>query len=617
MANVFSSAPPEEDEDATPGLRVAGALTGGGEDAPEEDAPEATQPQGKVDDSGQSYLTPAGADDDETGPPSTSAEDVPVSADTKAYMQPVVPPTLAKPADYADHSADTAAMTAQKVAEAKENVKPSIGRKILAAFGAAATGFGSGAEAGGRVGQQILAGPRTNAEARWATQEAPLQAKLSADAAADAATHNANTNTEQSNRLAETNYSNQIRGQQDAARAENYSAQAAARNEQVNGDGWKQDTANPLGSYTATTIGGKTIHSATAPASVQNTADYRIADAEAKGHPFTTEQQQILRGGGKLTFHPPANPRQPSAEEISLGQARAAFIKENGRPPQTLDEQNRVTQAAKGTLDKTAAGAIGADAAIAKSMQDKDVFAKQWERIEPEDATGTNPEGDYQNAADPSKKMSAAEFNSRLDKFRTDLNNDPVMRKSGTMVDPQGNTVTNRFSRNPTTAPADWSTTMAVPNPAGLRERGNIKINDRPVVPNGRDSSTILSMSIGTDKGEVLIPMVSDGADGKPPHIMSDPEARAYYAKTGQHLGIFDTPAHATQYANALHAQQAALGQSNGRTSAAQPQSPAAAPAPSGMKVSLSQARTLLINKDKSDAQIRADIMAHGHQVAP
>lgn len=352
MADVFSNAPPEDDEDATPGLRVAGALTGDGEDAPEEESPQAKQPQGAVDGSGQSYLTPAGADDGESTPPQADGNDAPVSADTKAYATPIPPPKLASPAAFGDHSADTTAMTAQKQAEAGENVKPSIGRKILAAFGAAATGFGSGAEAGGRVGQSILAGPRTNAEARWATQEAPIQAKLNADQAADAATTRANVNTEQANRLAETNYGNQIRGQQDAARAQKYQADAAKANEAVNGDGWKQDTNDPLGSYSATTIGGKTIHSATAPAAVQNTADYRIADAAAKGHPFTTEQQQILRGGGKLTFRPPPNPRQPSEGEISLGQARAAFTKEHGRPPQTLDEQNQVTQAAKGTLGK-------------------------------------------------------------------------------------------------------------------------------------------------------------------------------------------------------------------------------------------------------------------------
>jgi hypothetical protein len=59
-------------------------------------------------------------------------------------------------------------------------------------------------------------------------------------------------------------------------------------------------------------------------------------------------------------------------------------------------------------------------------------------------------------------------------------------------------------------------------------------------------------MSIGTDAGEVLIPTVSD--DGR---LLSDDEAIALYRKTGRHLGIFDTPKHATAYAEQLHNDQA------------------------------------------------------------
>lgn len=458
MGDVFSNAPPEDDEDATPGLRVAGALTGDGEDAPEEEeSPQAKQPQGTVDGAAQSYLTPAGADDGETGPPQADGNDTPVSADTKAYMTPIAPPTLAKPAAFADHSGTQAQMVAQKTAESQENVKPSVGRKILAALSAGAAGFGSrNSEVGARIGQEILNGPRTDAQARWAQQEAPIQARLNADQAADAATTRANAVTEQQNRLAETNYSNQIRGQQDAARADNYNAQAEQRNAQPNAEGWKaDDPKNPLGGYSATTIGGKTVHSATAPASVQNTADYKIADAEAKGHSFTPEQQQILRGGGKLTFRPPPNPRQPSAEEISLGQARAAFIKENGRPPQTLDEQNQVTQAAKGTLGGAGSPATP-ETAIQQHLADKESYMSGLERQD---------DGSYvdRKSGDPVTPQQVA---ARLEKFRSDLNNSYVMRKSGTQIDAQGNTVTNRFSRNPQTGPGQQQSPAATQQPA-------------------------------------------------------------------------------------------------------------------------------------------------------
>ncbi|EGO63488.1 putative methyltransferase type 11 [Acetonema longum DSM 6540] len=91
-----------------------------------------------------------------------------------------------------------------------------------------------------------------------------------------------------------------------------------------------------------------------------------------------------------------------------------------------------------------------------------------------------------------------------------------------------------------------------LPASSGPAEQGNIDLSNRPVVRNADGSiSTVRSMSINMDGREVLIPTVSD--DGR---ILTENEAVDQYIKTGQHLGKFDTPEAATDYAKKLHDQQ-------------------------------------------------------------
>ncbi|EMX0849499.1 hypothetical protein AAF302_000706 [Pluralibacter gergoviae] len=86
----------------------------------------------------------------------------------------------------------------------------------------------------------------------------------------------------------------------------------------------------------------------------------------------------------------------------------------------------------------------------------------------------------------------------------------------------------------------------------GMVTQGNINLFNRPSVKNKDGTiSTVRTISIGTDAGEVLIPTVSD--DGK---LLSDDDAIALYERTGKHLGIFDNPDDATAYAEKLHDQQ-------------------------------------------------------------
>lgn len=89
----------------------------------------------------------------------------------------------------------------------------------------------------------------------------------------------------------------------------------------------------------------------------------------------------------------------------------------------------------------------------------------------------------------------------------------------------------------------------------GLTEPGNIDIQNRPHVKNADGSiSTVRSMGVNVDGQEVLIPTVSE--DGR---IMSNQEAIDQYKKTGRHLGKFDSAEASTNYAQALHNQQADL----------------------------------------------------------
>lgn len=86
----------------------------------------------------------------------------------------------------------------------------------------------------------------------------------------------------------------------------------------------------------------------------------------------------------------------------------------------------------------------------------------------------------------------------------------------------------------------------------GLRVPGNIDLTARPIVQNADGTvSTVRTISIGTDRGEVLIPTVING------QVVSEEAATEHYRATGEHLGIFDTPENATAYAQQLHDEQA------------------------------------------------------------
>jgi hypothetical protein len=98
-------------------------------------------------------------------------------------------------------------------------------------------------------------------------------------------------------------------------------------------------------------------------------------------------------------------------------------------------------------------------------------------------------------------------------------------------------------------------------NNPGLLVRGNININDRPPVSFQGGIATVRSISFGvTYKGrpaEVLVPTVVGRA------VVSDRKALVAYERTGQYLGVFDTPKHASLYAQKLHLYHARIYHAN------------------------------------------------------
>lgn len=91
---------------------------------------------------------------------------------------------------------------------------------------------------------------------------------------------------------------------------------------------------------------------------------------------------------------------------------------------------------------------------------------------------------------------------------------------------------------------------------------GNIDLSQRRVLNNSDGTiSTIETISVNFDGREVLLPTISpEGVR------LTEDEAVDLYRRTGQHLGIFDTPQEATDYARQISQEQGQRFQPSART---------------------------------------------------
>lgn len=112
--------------------------------------------------------------------------------------------------------------------------------------------------------------------------------------------------------------------------------------------------------------------------------------------------------------------------------------------------------------------------------------------------------------------------------------------------------VLQRLLANERLKTSGYQPLYTLPGNWGMLGHGNLDLKARPIVRNGKNVSTVRTITVTDDQGRAyLLPTVVNGG------LVSSQAAIAHWRQTGQHLGVFKNEAQANRYSIALHNQQA------------------------------------------------------------
>lgn len=246
------------------------------------------------------------------------------------------------------------------------------------------------------------------------------------------------------------------------------------------------------------------------------------------------------------------------AEGFERGQRIAKSIRETIRENRLEEMRQKAMDEANSAREQAVNGLItenkeavekSAEAPVSESVKPSTSGEPSASPAEPEEkpAESAKPAASAGSTIDAENAKPATVSTGAVPDPATDANpvakGLPVMKGEGAKVS---------VAETPNSAPRIFSIAAEGAKAPGMVDVGTIDLNGRKILKNPDGSiSTESSMSINEGKYEILIPTIING------QRVGEAEAVEHYRKTGEHLGIFETPDAANAYAEALHQRQA------------------------------------------------------------